>query len=105
VVADPWLTLGFFEYVHFSRTETLNLYHAWQISGTPSEIRGLCAGFGLLGGVGIIVGLGCAAYVSLVIQDINTTIWYAAHNFHKRLVIKFFLGAFSYAGSTTEYAP
>jgi len=106
VVADPWVTSGWYTYVHFSRTETLNLYHAWQSSGTPTEVAYLCGLFALIPPpAGVILAVGCSIYVLRVIGDINTSVYYAAHNYHKRLVIKFVIGTAIYAGSTTEYAP
>lgn len=104
VVADPWITWGIFMYVHFSRVETFKLWNAWKL-GTPTEVAGLCALFALGHVPGIVAGVGCAFYVSRVIADINVTVNYAVHTYHKRLVIKMFIGSLLYAGSTTEYAP
>lgn len=108
VVADPWVTSGWYIYIHFSRQETLNLYHAWQISGTPNEVAYLCGILAPIPGAGVFLAASCGFYITRAIGDINVTVYYAAHNYHKRLVIKLLpppAPPIYYAGSYAEYAP
>lgn len=106
VVADPWMTSGWYLYVHFSRAETIALYRSWRDGGTPKEVGYLCALMLLIPAVGVImVGL-CSFYVYRVIADINQTITYCNAAFHRRLVIKMLpVGPFYYTGSYCEYSP
>lgn len=108
VVADPWVTYGWYAYIHFTRQETLNLYHAWQISGTPNEVAYLCAILAPIPGAGVFLVGACGFYITRVVADINVTVYYAAHNYHKRLVIKMLpppAPPIYYMGSYAEYAP
>jgi hypothetical protein len=104
VVADPWVTGGWFDYVHFSRNETFQIYNGWKL-GTPVEVAGLCVLMGPIPGIGFIMAVGCGFVMLRAIADINVTVWYAVHNYNKRLVIKLLPFSPYYFGSYAEYSP
>jgi hypothetical protein len=77
IVADPWVTLGIYIYVHIPSWLLLNAYHnnnTYYKMGVAS-----CVQFGAGGPLRVVIGAWCGVYMISAMDNLGNNIYIAAH--------------------------